>query len=518
MALRMAVLGPVRAWRDDVELELGPPQQRALLALLVAHAGLPVPLEEIAGTLWDAQPPASAPNAIRRFVGNLRRVLEPDLPTRAAGQWLLRGAGGYRMEAVAGSTDLLEFRDLVARARLATAEPDSALRLLLEALGRWHGEAATGVDPAVRRHPVFAALERQRLDTIREAVDVALRGGLAMRVLPQVENAAAAYPLDESIQARLVLTRAAAGQRSGALTAYETTRARLADELGIDPGAELRAAYESLSAPAKVSRPTPRPAQLPADLSTFAGRHKELAQALALVRPGSAGAGTVVISAIGGMAGIGKTTLAVHWAHQIAESFPDGQLYVNLRGFEPTGTVLSPDKAIHGFLDALGVPPQQIPASLEARTALYRGLLAERRVLVVLDNARDTEHVRPLLPDSSGCFAIVTSRSELTGLVAAEGARPLALGLLTYDEARDFLARRVGADRIEAEPRAVEEIIAACAGLPLTLAVVAARATTHPQFSLADIAAELRDRPGSLDGFTDGIALLNPPGRPIVRR
>lgn len=208
-----------------------------------------------------------------------------------------------------------------------------------------------------------------------------------------------------------------------------------------------------------------------------------------------------MISAIGGMAGVGKTTLAVHWAHRVADRFPDGQLYVNLRGFDPSGAVLDPGEAVRGFLGALGVPPERVPHGVDAQAALYRSVLAGRRVLVVLDNARDTEQVRPLLPGSPGCLTIVTSRDELPGLVAAHGAHSLVLRPFDAVQARAFLVRRLGARRVAAEPRAADEISELCAGLPLALACVAARAAGHPHFPLAAVAAELREAHGSLDAF-----------------
>ncbi|MFF3326357.1 BTAD domain-containing putative transcriptional regulator [Streptomyces sp. NPDC002889] len=254
------------------------------------------------------------------------------------------------------------------------------------------------------------------------------------------------------------------------------------------PAAALPAAFE------------PLPSQLPADLPAFAGRLAELTRTRALL-PEGATPSTVVISAIGGMAGVGKTTLAVHWAHEIAPRFPDGQLYINLRGFDPSGAAMDPAEAIRAFLGALGVPPQRFPAGLDAQAALYRSLLARRRVLIVLDNARDTEQVRPLLPGTAGCLVIVTSRNQLPGLVATEGAHPLTLDLLAPAEARELLTRRIGRARLEAEPEAVDEIVALCSGLPLTLAIVAARALTYPEFPLYAIAEELRESHGSLDAF-----------------
>jgi tetratricopeptide (TPR) repeat protein/transcriptional regulator with XRE-family HTH domain len=239
------------------------------------------------------------------------------------------------------------------------------------------------------------------------------------------------------------------------------------------------------------------PAQLPAGAAHFAGRAAALHRLDGFLPVAVGGkTTTVVITAISGTAGVGKTALAVHWAHRVAARFPDGQLYVNLRGFDPGGSVLGAREAVGVFLDALGVPPQRVPTSFEAQVGLYRSLLAGRRMLVVLDNARDAEHVRPLLPGSPGCLVVVTSRSELTSLVVVEGAHPLTIDLLSAAEARELLVRRLGSGRIAAERAATEEIILTCAGLPLALAIVAARAATHPGFPLTTLAAELRDAGG----------------------
>ena len=243
------------------------------------------------------------------------------------------------------------------------------------------------------------------------------------------------------------------------------------------------------------------PRQLPAATCLFTGRVSELAALDGMLD----GAGrAVVISTIGGAAGIGKTALAVYWAHQVAARFPDGQLYANLRGFGPADTPATSSEVITGFLDALGVPPNRIPVDLADQAALYRSLLAGRRVLVILDNARDGEQVRPLLPGSPGCLVLVTSRAQLTGLVAAEGAHQVTLGLFNHDDARDLLARRLGTQRIAREPEAVDELIHACARLPLAISIAAAQATTRPALSLGSLAVELREEPGRLDAFDTG--------------
>ncbi|WP_333738673.1 AfsR/SARP family transcriptional regulator, partial [Streptomyces sp. IBSBF 2806] len=572
--VRFAVLGDVRVRRGDAVLGPAGPQERAFVALLLVGAGQPIAVSEIVEVLWGADPPRSAVNVVRRHVGSLRRMLEPGLAARAEGRWLVRDAGGYRLVTDGDSSDLLRFRALRQEAsRLSRRAPEEALELLTEALTLWQGPVAAGIPERVRAHAVFAAVDRERLAAVREAADAASRAGTPETVLSELRQAAARHPLDEPLQSDLVLALAAAGRRSEALTAYESVRARLAEELGIDPGAELREARDVVlrePSPASAVPQVPQgeqdargpavlpddpavlpddpaasphvlavPSQLPHDIPAFTGRWAEVDEILGLLdtgghqgRPGAgaspagpshaapsagmthAGAcasrpGTVVISAIGGMAGVGKTSLAVHWAHRVADRFPDGRLYVNLRGFDPSGAVMEPGEAVRGFLEALGVPPERVPHGVDAQSALYRSVLAGRKVLVVLDNARDADQVEPLLPASSGCLAIVTSRDELSGLVAAHGAHSLILHPFDAGQARAFLVRRLGDARVAAEPEAADEISRLCAGLPLALACVAARAAVHPHFSLSAVAAELREAHGSLDAFARGDATVD---------
>jgi hypothetical protein len=296
------------------------------------------------------------------------------------------------------------------------------------------------------------------------------------------------------------------------LSAYQRAKRRLADELGVDPGADLkhleltilRGDERQVTSPGAGPRLTdPRPAQLPADLPSFTSRGDELA-ALDAILARTTDPPTAAVISLSGTAGVGKTALALHWAHRVADRFPDGQLYVDLRGFDPTGSAMSPDEAIRGFLDAVGVTARCIPASLDARAGRYRSLLAGRRMLVVLDNARDTDQVCPLLPGAPGCLVLVTSRNQLTSLVAKEGAHPVTLDLLAPDEALQLLTRRLGPARVAGELDAAEDIIASCARLPLALSIVAARAASHPTFRLADLAADLRSRHNGLDAFDGG--------------
>lgn len=561
MHTRFTVLGPLRAWRGEKELVLGPPKRRGLLALLLAQPGQPIPVHEMIHVLWPDDPPDSAVNVLHRHIGALRRLFEPELPTRGVSQWLVRGPTGYRLDAESGSLDLLRFRELRAQAAVSK-DPGQATELLVEALGLWRGPAASGIPAEVRAAPVFTAVDREHLAAVRAAAQLALEAGREQkaRLVVTLRQAAAQYLLDETLQARLMLVLAVTGHQAEALDIYRTVRTQLIDDLGVQPGPELQAAHKRVlgqkygwedpnhtgsgglsadpgaavrSAPAgsgsrtvtgtvvtgadadpavrtgkeRGSHPEEdsalvlaRPAQLPAKLPLFTGREAELARFMELL-PGDS-ASTVIITAIGGMAGVGKTALAVHWAHRIASHFPDGQLYVDLRGFHPTGVMMSSTEAMRSFLDALGVPARQIPVGLDAQAALYRSLLAHRRMLVVLDNARDTEHVRPLLPGTPGSLVVVTSRHQLYGLVAGEGAHSVSLDVLNHAEALRFLADRLGHDRIAAEPVAASDIVTACSGLPLALAIVAARAVVNPAFPLATVAAELRQGGDGLGAFS----------------
>ncbi|GAA3601962.1 BTAD domain-containing putative transcriptional regulator [Kineosporia mesophila] len=490
-----------------MELDLGPPQQRATLAVLLLRQGLTVSTNELVDVLWGDRPPATAVNVLHRYIGRLRRIFEPDLPVRAPGRFLLRSPGGYRLELPVEAVDLNRFQELTEQARNAVdhGHPEAAVPLFVGALELWRGPGAAGLDPEVLDHPLFTALEQHRVEGVQALADAALDAGSPQQALPILRRSAPEHPYTESLQARLILTLAAAGHQAEALGRYETVRAALAGELGIDPGPELRDAHRKVlrqELPQPVAG-TARPAHLPADLPGFAGREVELHQAMALLGTGDETPAAMVIAAVNGMAGIGKTTFALHWAHQLADRFPDGQLYVNLRGFDPSGDPLDPATAIRGFLQALEVAPAQIPAGVNAQAALFRSLLTGRRMLLLLDNARDEDQVRPLLPGSAGHLVIVTSRNRLSGLVARDGARPVTLDLPAEHETRAALAERLGAARVGAEPAAVDEIVARCGRLPLALAIVAARAAAHPTFSLTALAEELRETAGSLDAFAD---------------
>jgi DNA-binding SARP family transcriptional activator/tetratricopeptide (TPR) repeat protein/DNA-binding XRE family transcriptional regulator len=519
--VRVEVLGPLAVWRDGRLADTGAGQQRAVLGLLAIHPGHALHRETIIDAVWAHRPPASAVSMVQSYVSQLRRLLGEHL--------LISDGTSYRLAVSGPQLDALEFADLSAQAREAVAagEPLAGCELFRRATALWRGEPLADVG-MLRGHPALTELAAQQATLILDYAAAAAAAGLSDRLLPQLRALTARHPLDERAHARLMLALAGSGQQAAALAVFDDLRQRLDEELGITPGAELadahlrvlrgepraaRAAAEG-APPAPAASPEPGgparrpparavvPRQLPAVAAGFTGRSSELAELAGLLVP-RAGAGTVVISAIGGMAGVGKTALAVYWAHQAADEFPDGQLYVNMRGFGPAEPVPA-DEAVRGFLDALGVPVDQIPANPAAQSGLYRSLLADRRMLVLLDNVRDEQQARPLLPGASDCLVVVTSRNELGGLAAVEGASLLTLDLLTPADARALLTARLGADRAAAEPDAVAEITSLCAHLPLALAVTAARAAARPRFSLAALAGELRDVRHRLDVLDTG--------------
>ncbi|EXG82401.1 DNA-binding transcriptional activator of the SARP family [Cryptosporangium arvum DSM 44712] len=520
-ALWFGVLGPVQVRRQGAEIDLGPRQQRLILALLLANAGQPVGINDIVDVLWDQRPPPSAVNVVHRYVGAIRRSFEPGLAPRSAGRWLLGDAAGYRMRVDAENLDLLHVRRLAEQARSdeEAGRLTEAMSAYETALGRWRGPCAGISELATFDHLAFGVVDHECADLVRAAATLAVRLDRARSVLSVLRRMAEQRPWDEALQAQLLLALSADGKRAEAITLYQNVRGRLADELGVDPGEELREAFQRVlrqdsaePGPSPVPgrlriagvRATHRvlPAQLPADLPHFTGRDEARHRTLSVVNGQVLARVSMPVLAIDGIPGIGKTSLAIHLSHQLADAHPDGQLYVDLRGFDPGRVALPPAEALHLFLNALGVPDAEIPANLDARSGLYRSVLAGRRILILLDNAHDVEQVRPLLPGAPGCLVLVTSRRRLTGLATAHGARLMTLDVLSADEARAFLIARVGAARTADDPRALDEIVERCGRLPLALAVVAARALTHPDLRLTDVARELRETRGSLDGFS----------------
>jgi DNA-binding SARP family transcriptional activator len=511
--LWFTLLGPIRAWRGLDEVDLGSPQQRAALAALLLREGAQASVDELVDAVWGTEAPRSAEKAIRTYVYRLRRVLEPE---GTAPQSVIATVGnGYVMRVSPAECDLTAFRQHLSRAGDAQRAGDlaGAAGQLRSALALWRGTALAGIQ-GMYADLQRATLENLRRSTIEARLTLDFQLGEFSQAVVELTSLVADNPLDERFRELLMLALYRCGRQAEAMATYRQGQTVLAEQLGIDPGPALRAMYERIlradpeliepaaparPAPAPVTTAVPVPAQLPADQSNFTGRETELTALDALL---PADGETLVTTVVAGMAGVGKTTLAVRWAHQVADRFPDGQLYLNLRGFEPTGSAMTPTEAMRAVLDSLGALPQVIPADLHGQTVLYRSMLAGRRVLLLLDNAREADQVRPLLPGTPGCLVIVTSRTQLSSLVAADGARPVHLDLLPAADARAFLANRLGERRLADEPDAAQWIIDHCAGLPLALAIVAARAAIHPNFPLAAIADELRDNNGSLDAFT----------------
>jgi DNA-binding SARP family transcriptional activator len=487
------LLGPVEVWSDGRSLPAGTTKQQAVLATLLLEAGRPVPVETLIDRVWGEAPPATARGTLQSHLSRIRRLLD------GTGAELAHRSGAYRLCVEAGRIDLYRVRELTASARAAGLADPRRAELLGVAVEEWRGDPLSGLDsPWLSR--MRETLRRQRLDLLADWAAVQLRLGDPDAVIDAVRAPAADNPLAEPLVLVLVRALAAAGRDAEALAVYEATRQRLAAELGADPSAELREAHRAVlsgrtaAAPARASRPLP--AQLPADLGAlFTGRTDQLAR-LDKTPPG----GLVVVS---GPAGVGKTVLAVRWAHQVVDRFGDGQLYKDLRGFSP-GPPAAAGEVLRDFLTALGVAPDQVPAGLDALVGLYRSRLAGRRMLLVLDNAADADQVRPLLPGSAASMVVVTSRNQLPGLIATGAAVPLPLAEPSRLEARELLAGRLGADRVAAEPDAVDRIIAYCGRLPLALGVLAARAALRPDFPLAALAAELAETGGRLDALDLG--------------
>ncbi|MGW5667476.1 BTAD domain-containing putative transcriptional regulator [Micromonospora sp. NPDC003776] len=509
--MQIRLLGPVQVCANGRDLDVGPRQQRHVLAVLAADAGRAVTPETLMDRVWEQVPPG-ARRALHVHITRIRRLLERAEAAATPPASLLRSSGGYLLDIDPDRVDVHRLRRLVERAR-TTYRADERAGLLREAVGLWHGDPLDGLaGPWSAR--TRERWRREYFDTVVAWTHAELHIGNPGMVIATLRDLTGEYPLVESLAVALMRALHAAGDAAEALKHHAKVRQHLADELGADPSAELQAVYQAilrgeLDSPHSPATARPMaaepvvPMQLPADVSGFTGRAEHLADLDALLASRSERVSTaVVISAVSGTAGVGKTALAVHWAHTVAEKFPDGQLYVNLRGFDPTGRVMASTEAVRGFLDALGVPPERVPPDLDAQTALYRSLLAGKRILVVLDNARDAEQARPLLPGAPTVMVVVTSRSQLTGLLAADGARPLTLNLMSTMEARDLLTHRLGG-RVAAEPSAVQQIITACARLPLALSIAAARAQQR-NFPLATLAAELNQADQQLDALDAG--------------
>jgi len=507
--MQVRLLGPVDVVVDGESRSVPGLRRAAVLAALALRHGEVVSVDGLVEIVWGSAAPSTSRNTLQSHVSYLRGVLGSKTAIRTQ-------PPGYILHLDDG-TDVQQAEQLLRCARQA-ADPAEGVPQLRAALGLWRGRPLADLADVDWMDKQAARLDRLHAEVVHALAEARLAAGEHRALIPELEQLAAERPLDEQLHAQLILAMYRSGRQADALAVFQRMRFALAEELGVDPSPALRDLEvallkqdPALDLPAPETRQirnafgAPVPAQLPA-VPGFAGRSAELTRLDGLL-PGSPDGGppdAVSIAALSGTAGVGKTTLALHWARRVSAEFPDGQLFANLQGFDPGGAALEPGDALRGFLEAFGVPVARIPPDLPAQAALYRSVLAGKRVLVVLDNARDAEQVRPLLPGSPGCMVLVTSRDRLAGLVATDGAHPLTLDLLSTADARDLLARRLGPGRVEREPAAVEAIITGCARLPLALTVAAARAATVAHFPLAVIAAELGEASRALDPFQSG--------------
>jgi DNA-binding SARP family transcriptional activator/tetratricopeptide (TPR) repeat protein len=524
--LLVSVLGPVAVGlTEDAMTPVAQQLLRVLLATLALADGRVVSTGALIDALWGEDASRERERNLQARVSALRRLLADAEPGHGAAR-VIRVSDGYRLALVPASLDAHRFASLTAQARAAARDGDAvgAAALFKEALALWHGPALADAAPwSTRLADEAARLEELRVTATEDRLACDLTLGAHADVVGELGQLNGEFPLRERLAELLMLALWRCGRRGEALAAFDRTRRVLATELGIDPGPQLRDLHArlladdpSLALPAAgptgttpgLGRGSPRPAasvavprQLPAGLGHFTGREAELKLLDELLDSPARSGGAVVVTAVRGMAGVGKTALAVHWARTVADRFPDGQLYVNLRGFDPDGTPVTAEEAISWFLGAIGVSSAAIPAEPQARAGLYRSVLADRRMFLLLDNARDAAQVRPLLAGGPGCFALVTSRSTMAGLAAAEGAQLIRLGQLDDGDAASLLAVRLGPERVAREPAAVARLVHRCAGLPLALAIVAGRAADSPRLPLAAAANGLEAESSQLDAL-----------------
>lgn len=498
--LRFGVLGPVRAWRDGEALPSGSPQQRALLAALLMREGRTATAAELIDAIWGDESPSQALAAVRTYASRLRKILAPGV--------LVSDAGGYAIRVPSGAVDLNVAQELAAEAEKLRAAGDrgAARSRLAKALGLWDGEALASV-PGPYAETQRVRLEEWRLQLLETRLDMDLEAGAHAEAVSELTALTAAHPLRERLRELLMLALYRSGRQAEALAVYADTRRLLADELGVDPCPELSRLQQrilqadaELARPVEESAPAPvvaRPAQLPATVPDFTGRNsfvRDLGERLA-----TAEGSVMAVSALAGIGGVGKTTLAVHVAHEARPHFPDGQLYVDLQGAGARSA--APETVLGAFLRALGTPDSAIPDSLDERAALYRSTLDGRRVLVLLDNARDAAQIRPLLPGTAGCAALVTSRIRMVDLA---GAHLVDLDVMSPEEALQLFTRIVGAERVSAEREAALDVVAACGFLPLAIRIAASRLAARRTWTVAVLAAKLADERRRLDELQAG--------------
>lgn len=498
--LRFTVLGPVRAWRGDGPISLGTPQQRALLAALLLRGGRTATAAELLDALWGEAPPTTALAALRSYAFRLRKALGPDA--------LVTEAGGYSLRVAPGGLDFQDAERLAAEAEKARAvgEPVRARALFVTLLDLWDGEPLAGL-PGPYAENQRTRIEEWRLALTEARLELDLELGAHAEAVSELTALSAEHPLRERLRALLMLALYRGGRQAEALGVYADTRRLLIEELGVDPCPELIDLHQrilvadaSLAAPAVPADHTTeiiRPAQLPASVPDFTGRAtfvRELGTALT-----ATDTGVMAVSAVAGIGGVGKTTLAVQVAHATRGAFPDGQLYVDLQGTDARPA--EPEAVLGSFLRALGLPDGAIPDSLADRAALYRSTLDGRRVLALLDNAHDAAQVRPLLPGTSGCAALVTSRVRMVDL---EGAHLLDLDVMSPEEALQLFTRVVGEERVASERQAALDTVAACGFLPLAIRIAASRLAARRTWTVSVLARKLTDQRRRLDELRAG--------------
>ncbi|MEU5594448.1 BTAD domain-containing putative transcriptional regulator [Streptomyces sp. NPDC020298] len=508
-ALRFSVLGPVRAWRGEESLSTGSPQQRALLAALLLREGRTATAAELIDALWGPEPPSQALAAVRTYASRLRKVLDPGVLVSESGGYAVRSPGE-------GALDLVVAQDLTAEAEKSRGAGDlcHAREVLNRALALWDGEALAGV-PGPYADAQRVRLEEWRLQLLESRLDMDLEQGCHAEAVSELTALTAAHPLRERLRELLMLALYRSGRQAEALAVYADTRRLLAEELGVDPRPGLKELQQKIlqadpalaepSAPVAEPAVVPvRPAQLPATVPDFTGRAAfvgELSEVLASASEADAGGGgrVMAVSALAGIGGVGKTTLAVHVAHQARAAFPDGQLYVDLQG--AGARAAEPETVLGSFLRALGTADSAIPDSLEERAALYRSVLDGRRVLVLLDNAKDAAQVRPLLPGTEGCAALVTSRVRMVDLA---GAHLVDLDVMSPDEALSLFTKIVGDERVASEREAALDVVAACGFLPLAIRIAASRLAARRTWTVSVLAVKLADERRRLDELQAG--------------
>ncbi|MFE9624524.1 BTAD domain-containing putative transcriptional regulator [Streptomyces sp. NPDC006527] len=501
--LRFDVLGPVRAWRGEEPLATGSPQQRALLAALLLREGRTATAAELIDALWGEEPPSQALAAVRTYASRLRKVLDPGVLVTESGGYAVRGL-------VDGALDLAVAQEWAARAEKARAAGNlvPAREVLNRTLALWDGEALAGV-PGPYAEAQRVRLEEWRLGLLEARLDLDLELGCHTEAVSELTALTAAHPLRERFRELLMLALYRSGRQAEALAVYADARQLLAEELGVDPGRSLQDLHEGiLRADPAVTEPSTsaaeppvvrvRPAQLPATVPDFTGR-ASFVQELSEVLASGAEGRVMAVSALAGIGGVGKTTLAVHVAHQARSAFPDGQLYVDLQGAGQRAA--EPETVLGAFLRALGTADSAIPDSLVERAALYRSVLDGRRVLVLLDNAKDAAQVRPLLPGAEGCAALVTSRVRMVDLA---GAHLVDLDVMSPDEALALFTKIVGEERVSSEREAALDVVAACGFLPLAIRIAASRLAARRTWTVSVLAAKLADERRRLDELQAG--------------